>query len=135
MSRMEERAMQAPARQHVPLPHRNLSLLSVAVSFAAQVGAPSLALALNAEDLGAFVEAFRALAAALSPPVALVTPLSHMSKAHVASLGASLGVPWEATYSCMVGRARHCGRCSQCRQRRAAFELAGVPEKDDFYES
>lgn len=32
------RTLQAPARLHVPLPHRNLTLLSLAASYATQVG-------------------------------------------------------------------------------------------------
>lgn len=135
------RHLQRPARLHVPLPHRNLTLLSLGAAFTTQIEADTLALALNKDDLGAyssssqaFVDSFGGVAAALQPPVRLVTPLSHMTKAQVVTLGSNLGVPFEKSYSCMLGRPRHCGTCSQCQQRRAAFARAGVPEPDGFYQ-
>jgi len=43
--------LHAPARPHVPVPHRNLLLLSVAASFAPTVGASTITLALCKDDL------------------------------------------------------------------------------------
>lgn len=45
------RALHAPARPHVPLPHRNLFLLAVAASYAPTIGASTIALALCKDDL------------------------------------------------------------------------------------
>jgi 7-cyano-7-deazaguanine synthase len=45
------RALHAPARPHVPVPHRNLLLLSLAASFAPTVGATTVSLALCKDDL------------------------------------------------------------------------------------
>ena len=45
------RALHAPARPHVPLPHRNLFLLAVAASYAPTIGATTIALALCKDDL------------------------------------------------------------------------------------
>lgn len=45
------RALHAPARPHVPLPHRNLFLLSIAASYAPTIGATTIALALCQDDL------------------------------------------------------------------------------------
>lgn len=161
-------ALQAPVRQHVPVPHRNLLLLSVASAYAAQVGAAQCALSLIADDLSAysstspsFLHHMDAALQALDPPVQLLTPLLSMSKAQVVAQGAGLGVPWHLTFSCMAGRVstataaaaaaasvgglasadvsmvrmvlRHCGRCSQCRARRAAFAEAGVAEDGVHY--
>jgi 7-cyano-7-deazaguanine synthase len=33
----------------------------------------------------------------------------------------------------MLGYPAHCGRCPQCRKRRAAFVEAGVAEPEGFY--
>ena len=38
------------------------------------------------------------------------------------------------SYSCMRGRAVHCGTCLQCVARRVAFVEAGVREPPEFYE-
>lgn len=125
---------------HVPLPHRNLVALALGFSFASAVRARALVLALNRDDTqdyasagAAFLSQWRALGAALEPGVETQTPLIALTKAEVVCAGDALGVPWQHTYSCLLGHAPHCGRCPQCRKRRAAFAVAGVPEPADFY--
>ncbi|MEJ2685802.1 MAG: 7-cyano-7-deazaguanine synthase [Gammaproteobacteria bacterium] len=118
-------------RLHVPLPHRNLVVLSLGLSFADNHGARRLALALNREDADSyasasndFLEGFRTLARTLSP-IEIATPLIALSKAEVIVLGTALGVGFADTYSCLLGYPQHCGSCPQCLKRRAAFEAAG----------
>lgn len=55
-------------------------------------------------------------------------PLKDRSKADVVRLGADLGVPFASTWSCAYDGDRHCGTCSSCRERHAAFEEAGVDD-------
>lgn len=124
---------------HVPLPHRNLVALSVALSYATQMQAPALYLALNADDAqaypsasGAFVAAFGALARTLGN-VALFTPYADLTKAQVIARGRALGVDYARTYSCLLGYAQHCGHCPQCLKRRAAFAEAGAAEPPKTY--
>jgi len=149
----EGRAFQAINRLHIPLPHRNLILLSLALAWASQHGCSKLALGLNRDDFGkdaqfqsqgavryetgtlAFVDRFRALAEAVAPDVEVALPQESMAKAQVVQLGAKLRVPLELSYSCMRGRERHCGACLQCRARREAFLAAGVAEAEGFYEA
>lgn len=115
-------------RPHVPLPHRNLVVLSLALSFATREGARSVALGVIADDLEfypsasrRFLEAFRALVPSLGP-LTFETPLVELTKAQVVLEGARLGVDFRHTYSCMLGRELPCGRCAQCERRRAALE-------------
>lgn len=124
---------------HVPLPHRNLVALSVGLSFATQVQAHRLYLALNAEDASAypsasndFVAAFQAMARALGD-VALITPYATLDKAQVIVRGGQLGVDYRHTYSCLLGHPKHCGRCPQCLKRRAAFAEVGAVEPPETY--
>ena len=151
--RVEGGSFQAINRLHVPVPHRNLVLLSLALSWASTLGCTQLAIGLNRDDFRkdaefqaagavryttgtrAFVERFRSLAEAVAPDVELVLPQQDLTKAEVVRLGVQLGVPLDRTYSCMRGRARHCGTCLQCTARRAAFLDAGVPESEAFYEN
>jgi 7-cyano-7-deazaguanine synthase len=63
----------------------------------------------------------------------LLTPLVDLCKAQVIQRGSALGVVYASTYSRLLGHAVHCGRCPQCRQRRAAFEAAGCAEPAAFY--
>ncbi|AOU96818.1 hypothetical protein BI364_01285 [Acidihalobacter yilgarnensis] len=116
---------------HVPLPHRNLILLSLALSFATERHVRRLCLALNREDAEAypsgsptFVEHFRTLAAHLSE-IVVEAPLIALDKAAIIRLGGTLGVDYACTYSCLLGRDRPCGGCPQCVKRRAAFAAAG----------
>ena len=52
-----------------------------------------------------------------------------MEKSDVIRLGVELGVPLELTLSCMNPRnGLHCGQCSKCRERRDAFNDAGVAD-------
>jgi 7-cyano-7-deazaguanine synthase len=80
-------------RLHVPIPHRNLLILSLALSLAAQERATSVALALQAGDVGwypsasgEFVAKFREMAAVLEPGVMLDFPFIDMTKAQVLDL-------------------------------------------------
>jgi len=110
------RSLQGKQRLHVPVPHRNLLILSLALSLAAQQSATAVVLALQAEDgdwypsaSPAFFTAFAAAAATLEPGVDLQAPLRTMRKADVIRAGAELGVDFAQCYSCMRGGQHHCG--------------------------
>lgn len=77
----------------------------------------------------------RALSAGLDVPIAIEAPFSSLHKAEVIRLGASLGVPFALTLSCMQPvDGLHCGRCSKCRERREAFLSADVDDRTDYAE-
>ena len=124
---------------HVPLPHRNLVALSLGLSYATQLGASRLYLALNQEDtlrypsasLG-FLTQFQALAGILGS-VDILAPLVGLPKAQIIQHGLSLGVDYTLTYSCLLGYPVHCGHCPQCHNRQEAFREAGQKEPVSFY--
>jgi 7-cyano-7-deazaguanine synthase len=71
----------------------------------------------------------RALSLGLGTPIRIDAPLVGMRKAEVIRMGASLGVPFELTLSCMQPRnGFHCGACSKCRERADAFREAGLTD-------
>lgn len=114
-------------KPHIPLPHRNLVVLSLATSYAVTAGATSLAMGVIHDDIDgypsaswSFLEAFRQLAGTLGP-LSFETPLLDLTKAQVVAEGARLGVDFDQTYSCMLGRELHCGHCTQCQRRSSAF--------------
>jgi len=127
------------AKLHVPLPHRNLVVLSVALSYAAQIGASEIAIASIKDDLGGYASASRQFFGAFAEVArslgntTITTPLLEYEKTRVIRSGLSLGIDYAQTHSCMVSENQHCGRCSQCLSRRRAFRAAGVSEAEDFY--
>jgi len=131
MSRVGESFRRAEAlKRHVPLPHRNLVVLSLALSYAEVARCASLAIGVIGDDVDgyasastAFLSALRNLAATLGR-VRVETPLIDLSKSGVVIEAARLGVDLERTYSCMLGRDEPCGRCSQCQGRTGALEDA-----------
>ena len=111
---------------HIPLPHRNLVALSLALSYVGVVGAKSVALGVIRDDVGGypsaslpFLDAFGELAQILGTD--FETPFVHSDKASVIAEGHRLGVDFGQTYSCMLGRRIHCGHCTQCLRRDSAF--------------
>ena len=69
----------------------------------------------------------RAMSLGLAHDIRIETPFVDREKSEVIALGASLGVPFELTLSCMNPRdGLHCGLCSKCRERRDAFSEAGA---------
>jgi 7-cyano-7-deazaguanine synthase len=127
--------------EDVYLEGRNVVLLSKAAVFAARNALSRIAIGPLAgnpfpdatpEFFGAMA---RALSIGLDHPIDVVTPLADMHKSEVIKVGVSLGVPLELTMSCMnPQRGRHCGRCSKCRERRDAFNEAGVKDPTAYAE-
>jgi 7-cyano-7-deazaguanine synthase len=121
--------------EDVYLTGRNVVLLSKAAIYCAQHDIGRIAIGPLAGNPfpDATPEFFSAMARALSLGLAhaieIAAPFAAMEKSEVIRLGVELGVPLALTLSCMSPRdGRHCGRCSKCRERRDAFNEAGVPD-------
>jgi 7-cyano-7-deazaguanine synthase len=125
--------------EDVYLPGRNVLLLSKAGVLCALAGIPRLFIGPLAGNPfpDATPEFFASMARALSLGLAhrlvIEAPFSSMHKEDVIRLGASLGVRFELTMSCMKpSGGRHCGLCSKCRERRDGFEAAGVEDPTEY---
>ena len=125
--------------EDVYLPGRNVLLLSKAGIFCALRSIPRIAIGPLAgnpfpdatpEFLASMAQA---LSSGLAHRLAIEAPFSAMHKEDVIALGASLGVPFELTMSCMKpAGGRHCGLCSKCRERRDGFSAAGVRDPTEY---
>jgi 7-cyano-7-deazaguanine synthase len=125
--------------EDVYLPGRNVLLLSKAAILCALRGIPRIAIGPLAgnpfpdatpEFLASMAQA---LSIGLAHPVVIDAPFSAMHKEDVIALGASLGVPFELTMSCMKpAGGKHCGLCSKCRERRDGFAAAGVRDPTEY---
>jgi 7-cyano-7-deazaguanine synthase len=124
------------------VPNRNMVLLSLATAWSVASGLSGVAYAAHAGDHAIYPDCRPAFADAMGEAIklcdyseqALVRPFISMSKAQVAQLGASLGVPFEKTWSCYKGQELHCGKCGTCTERIEAFKLTGVVDPT-VYES
>src|SRR5215203_194980 len=112
---------------------RNLLLLAKAAILCARAGINRIALGPLAgnpfpDARPAFFAAMaEALSLGLEHPLVIVRPFEAMHKEDVIRLGASLGVPFELTLSCMnPADGVHCNACSKCRERQQAFTVAGI---------
>ncbi len=118
------------------VPARNLLLISLATSWAIAEKCDTVAYAAHGGDHAIYPDCREEFAGKLDAvvrisdwhPVRLERPFVGMSKAEIVALGARLGVPFALTWSCYNGGERHCGKCSTCVERAAAFREAGVPD-------
>jgi 7-cyano-7-deazaguanine synthase len=114
------------------LPHRNLVALALGLSFAAQMGAQRIHLALNRDDVTAypsasqsFLDSFNTMARSLGEFV-VQTPLLALDKIQVIQQALVLGIDLSQTYSCLLGYPKACGHCPQCVHRGAALCAVGL---------
>lgn len=124
------------------VPYRNPNMLLQAATLAWNKQARVVAYAAHHGDYAqypdcreVFVDAFNAMLATAMDgrDIKVAAPFMYFSKAQIASLGASLNVPFELTWSCYEGGSdgledKHCGQCGTCTERWEAFKLAGVPD-------
>lgn len=139
----------APTMRQTVVPNRNMIMLSVAVGYAANIGAEMVATGVHAGDhpvypdcRPVFIDAVSAAAAFgtqglvdESLPhkgVRVVAPFVRLSKASIAAIGKTLGVPFADTWSCYKGGEIHCGRCSTCVERIEALDEAGVEDTTPY---
>lgn len=70
------------------------------------------------------------------PGFSVEFPVIQYSKAELIGKALEAGAPIEflnLSHSCVVRGDKHCGKCVNCRQRRAAFIEAGHPEPEGTY--
>jgi 7-cyano-7-deazaguanine synthase len=125
--------------EDVYLTGRNVMLLTKSAIYCAQQHITRLAIGPLAgnpfpDATPQFFETMaHALSLGLAHPIEIKTPFVTMEKSDVIRLGVELGVPLELTLSCMNPRSGlHCGQCSKCRERRDAFNEAGVTDRTAY---
>lgn len=123
------------------VPNRNMILLALAGGLALSRGLTGLAYAAHAGDHSVYPdcrpEFIQAMQTAFKLShydggLELYTPFSRKQKWEVVRLGAEIRVPFKLTYSCYAGGELHCGVCATCRERKNAFEVAGVVDPTSY---
>ncbi len=138
---VEETAEHYETLKQTIVPNRNSILLSIAVGHAVSIGAKRVYYGPHASDRGVypdcrkeFVDAFQH-AERLATDVydlEVIAPFVEFEKSDIVNLGDRLKVPYEVTWTCYRGGEVHCGLCSACRERKRAFEDAGVPDPTEY---
>lgn len=132
--------------EDVYLAGRNIVLLGKAGVYCAVAGLGRLTLGTLGHNpfpdaTPTFREAMAsALSLGLAHPLSISAPYAELSKTEVIGRGIALGVPLALTLSCMSPvtgpqseeLARHCGRCSKCRERHDAFLDATVADPTEY---
>ena len=124
------------------VPFRNAHFLSAAVSWAEVVGAGIIYLGAVEQDSSGYpdcrreyYDAFQRLVELGTRPetrIEIATPLIDMRKSEIVKLGASLGAPFELTWSCYRSSGPACGRCDSCVLRLRAFRQAGQEDSIEY---
>jgi 7-cyano-7-deazaguanine synthase len=130
-------AQSAAPNAQVPVtyvPFRNAHFLSAAVSWAEVLGAERILIGAVEQDSSgypdcrpSYYEAFDRVirTGTAKGDISIETPLIHLKKSDIVTLGLELGAPFNLTWSCYTGDDRACGRCESCILRLRAFAAAG----------
>lgn len=126
------------------VPARNTVFLSLALALAEVTGSHAIFIGVNSLDYsgypdcrGEFIAAFEAMANLATrsgvedqTPLKIHTPLLHLSKAEIISLGLGLGVDYSMTLSCYDPGpgGQPCGHCDACLLRTKGFAANGIVE-------
>jgi 7-cyano-7-deazaguanine synthase len=126
------------------VPFRNAHFLSVAVSWAEVLDASRIFIGAVEQDSSgypdcrpAYYEAFNAVikAGTKDGKIQIETPLIHLRKSQIVTLGLELGAPLDLTWSCYSREDRACGVCDSCVLRLRAFRDAGTEDRIPYVEA
>ena len=120
------------------IPLRNGIFYAFAASYAEETGAAYIVGGHNEDDTKVFAdvspEFFGSLQRAFwsgsrilrKNRLEIAQPLKRLKKPAVIRLAASLGVPFELTWSCHRDSEEHCWKCDGCLTRKRCFKEAGI---------
>jgi 7-cyano-7-deazaguanine synthase len=123
------------------VPARNTIFLSVALGFAEAIGADAIFIGATFTDYAGYPDcrpkyfkAFQKMAdlatkkGVIGKSIQIMTPVLNLSKAEIIKKGSKLGVPFDKTWSCYLGKEKACGRCDSCLLRLKGFKEAGLKD-------
>lgn len=122
------------------VPFRNGIFLAIAAGIAESAECDGIVIAAHSGDHAIYPDCREPFMQAMQNAVAegtyarlqLLRPFIDKNKADIVRLGVSLGINFAHTYSCYKGAAHHCGICATCRERRQAFQDAGIADPTTY---
>lgn len=79
-----------------------------------------------------FVADMNRVAQCAKGDVTISVPLIEKDKEDIVLLGKEFGVDFTRTFSCYVGKEKHCGKCLACKLRQQGFHWANVDDPSDY---
>ncbi|MBO4965462.1 MAG: 7-cyano-7-deazaguanine synthase QueC [Muribaculaceae bacterium] len=124
------------------VPFRNGIMLAVACGLAESRGLKHVMLANHGGDHAIYPDCRPGFVTAMSAAmregtydgIDIIAPYTNLTKSDIAAIGGRLGMDYSLTYSCYKGGEKHCGKCGTCRERKEAFQLAGLPDPTSYEE-
>ncbi|MCJ7570881.1 MAG: 7-cyano-7-deazaguanine synthase QueC [Candidatus Thermoplasmatota archaeon] len=123
------------------IPARNTIFLSIALNFAETIDADAIFIGATAVDYSGYPDcrpeyftAFQKMADLATKKgvngksIRIITPVLKLDKAEIIKKGFTLGVPFDKTWSCYLGKEKSCGRCDSCLLRLKGFKKAGLKD-------
>lgn len=122
------------------VPARNMVFTSIATSLAESIGARMIIVGWDVEEAATFpdnskefLNAFNELIKIGSPGnIRIEAPAIDLNKEEIVKLGLEVGAPIELSYSCYVGRDKHCGVCESCMRRKRAFKKLKIEDVTEY---
>jgi 7-cyano-7-deazaguanine synthase len=122
------------------VPNRNMILISVALAWAVSLKFDAVAFGAHQGPHTNYPDCRPVFAHAMDVaahlcddrPLRVLAPFVESDKAHIVRVGKEVGVPFELTWSCYQGGARHCGKCGTCIDRRQAFAANGLADPVEY---
>ena len=128
------------------VPNRNAIMLSIATGMAVADKVNVLATGVHAGDHFIYPdcrpEFFYTFSAAMRlanegdvNELLLEAPFISWTKSDIVKYGNKLGVDFTQTWSCYKGGDKHCGKCGTCVERIEAFQISGVHDPTQYYDT
>ena len=116
------------------VPNRNMIMASIAIAYAINIDADTVALGVHAGDHAIypdcrpeFIEALKNIAAVCDYKIIdILTPFLLWDKSEIVKRGIELGVDYSLTWTCYKGLDKPCGKCGSCAERAEAFRNNGI---------
>lgn len=118
------------------VPNRNMIMLAIATGWAISLRYNAVAFGAHAGAYTPYPDCQPRFAAAMNcathvcddAPIEIYAPFVQWDKGDIVKRGYDLGAPFELTWSCYEGGNVHCGKCSTCLDRLAAFAKCGFTD-------
>lgn len=122
------------------VPARNTVFCSIALAYAESIGAEIIIVGWDYEEARTFPDNSKEYLNAFNETIKygsfddikIKAPLIDMNKEDIVKKGEEVNAPMQLSYSCYVGKDKHCGTCESCKRRKRAFVNANIVDYTDY---